>query len=375
MKKQHTTIGRLVIIILLILINSPINCHAQKSNPEAKIKWVNAKDLCLEGKGWSATNQYYDRLPSAAKGVVQTAVWELSKNSAGMCIRFLTDATALSARWTLRKRKIAMTNMPASGVSGLDLYVRSENKWKWLGAARPDDTITNTKRLTTGLSKEMRECMVYLPLYNGVQNLEIGIPEGATCTLPTTRPAGMKPVVFYGTSIVQGSAASRPGMTYPAMLCRRLDQTMINLGFSGNAICEPEVASLLAELDPAVYVLDPLPNMGTEMVTQSMPKLIEKIRNSHPKTPIVLIEHIDLGDAPVNPSRRPGYVASNKELRKIYEQRIKDGDRKIYYVRGEKLLGTDGQGTVDRVHPSDLGFMRMTAVIEPVLKRALRASK
>ena len=375
MKKQHTSVGRLAIITLVILINSPFQSIAQKSNPEAKIKWINAKDLCIEGKGWPVTNQFYDRLPSNAKGVVRTAVWELSENSAGMCIRFLTDATALSARWTLRKRKIAMTNMPASGVSGLDLYVRSENKWKWLGAARPDDTITNTKRLTTGLSKEMRECMVYLPLYNGVQNLEIGIPEGATCTLPPTRPAGMKPIVFYGTSIVQGSAASRPGMTYPAMLCRRLDQTMINLGFSGNAICEPEVASLLAELDPAVYVLDPLPNMGTEMVTQSMPKLIEKIRGAHPKTPIVLIEHIDLGDAPVNPSRRPGYVASNKELRKIYEQRIKGGDRKIYYVRGEKLLGTDGQGTVDRVHPSDLGFMRMTAVIEPVLKRALRASK
>jgi hypothetical protein len=374
-KKRNKIFGRLLFIALTILLINPLGIKAQKVNPEAKIKWINAKDLCIEGKGWPVTNQFYDRLPSNAKGVVRTAVWELSENSAGMCIRFLTDATALSARWTLRKRKIAMTNMPASGVSGLDLYVRSENKWKWLGAARPDDTITNTKRLTTGLSTAMRECMVYLPLYNGVQELEIGIPEGAICTLPPNRPIGMKPIVFYGTSIVQGSAASRPGMTYPAMLCRRLDQTMINLGFSGNAICEPEVADLLAELDPAVYVLDPLPNMGMEMITQSMPKLIEKIRKAHPKTPIVLIEHIDLGDAPVNPSRRPGYLASNRELRKIYEQRKKDGDRKIYYVRGEKLLGTDGQGTVDRVHPSDLGFMRMTAVIEPILKRALNASK
>jgi GDSL-like Lipase/Acylhydrolase family/N-terminus of Esterase_SGNH_hydro-type len=373
-KKQHTSFGILV-IILIILIHTTLNSNAQKSNPENKIKWINAKDLCIEGKGWTQTDQFYDRLPSNAKGVVRSAIWELSENSAGICVRFLTNATGLSARWTLRKRKIALTNMAASGVSGLDLYVRYKNKWEWLGAAHPDDTITNTKRLTTGLTPEMRECLVYLPLYNGVQDLEIGIPEGATCTLPPNRPIGMKPIVFYGTSIVQGGAASRPGMTYPALLCRHLDQTMINLGFSGNAICEPEVASLLAELDPSVYVLDPLPNMGTDMVTQSMPKLIQKIRDAHPKTPIVLIEHIELGDARVNPSRRPGYVASNKELRKIYEQRKKDGDRKIYYVRGEKLLGTDGQGTVDRVHPSDLGFMRMTAVIEPILKRALNASK
>ena len=77
----------------------------------------------------------------------------------------------------------------------------------------------------------------------------------------------------------------------------------------------------------------------------------------------------------MTPSRRPGYVKSNAELQKIFEQRVKAGDRKLFYVRGEKLLGDDGQGTVDRVHPTDLGFMRMSDEIEPVLKRALRASR
>ena len=77
----------------------------------------------------------------------------------------------------------------------------------------------------------------------------------------------------------------------------------------------------------------------------------------------------------MNPSRRGGYSRSNAELRKIFEQRVKAGDKKIFYIPGDKLLGDDGQGTVDRVHPTDLGFMRMADVIEPVLKRALRASK
>ena len=225
------------------------------------------------------------------------------------------------------------------------------------------------------MSQEVRECLLYLPLYNGIENLEIGIPLEAKCELPPLRPINMKPVVFYGTSIVQGGCASRPGMAYPAILCRRLDCTMINLGFSGNAICEPEIATLLAELDPAVYMLDPLPNMNSETVKSRMPEFIEKLRTVHPKTPIILVENTEMGDAPVNPSRREGYSASNAILRKIFEERVKAGDRNLFYIRGDKLLGTDGQGTVDRVHPSDLGFMRMADVMEPVLKRALRAGR
>ena len=115
--------------------------------------------------------------------------------------------------------------------------------------------------LVKGLKPGRREYVLYLPLYNGVQEVKIGVPEGATLEVAGPRPVGTKPIVFYGTSILQGGCASRPGMAYPAILGRRLDWPTINLGFSGNALSEPEVAQLLAELDPAVYVLDPLPNM------------------------------------------------------------------------------------------------------------------
>ena len=145
-------------------------------------------------------------------------------------------------------------------------------------------------------------------------------------------------------------------------------------GFSGSALCEPEIAALLAELDPAVYVLDPLPNMKPESVRERMSAFLAKLREAHPKTPIVLVEHIEVGDAQVVPSRR-GYAKSNAALREIFEQRVQAGDRKLFYIRGDKLLGDDGQGTVDRVHPTDLGFMRMADVMEPVLKRAVRAAK
>ncbi len=365
-----------LVVILGLALRCPPSSFSQGAPANAKLRWVDAKELCIEGKGWTDTKSFYDRLPARAEGVATASVWNLGQDSAGIAVRFVTDATELYARWTVRREKLGKPHMPPSGVSGVDLYLRHKGKWMWLGGTRPDDgAITTEKRLTTGMTPELRECILYLPLYNGVKEIEIGMPAGARCELPPARPAGAKPVVFYGTSIVQGCAASRPGMAYPAILGRRLDCPMINLGFSGSAHCEPELAKLFGELDPAVYLLDPLPNMNAEEVARRMPGFIETLRNAHPKTPIVLIEHLEVGDAPVTPSRRPGYVKSNAELRKIFEQRVKAGDRKLFYVRGEKLLGDDGQGTVDRVHPTDLGFMRMSDEIEPVLKRALRASR
>jgi lysophospholipase L1-like esterase len=355
--------------VAIVLTLFALNLNAQKA--AVKLRWVDVKELCIEGKGWTDSKQFYDRLPAKAQGVVRPSIWELQHDAAGIVIRFVTNGTTIAARWTLTKSKLSIPNVSASGVSGLDLYVRENGKWGWFGAARPDE-ITNEKNLTTGLSSKDRECMLYLPLRNGIEKLEIGIPEDASCSFPPERPKGMKPIVFYGTSIVQGAAASRPGMTYPALICRHLDRTMINLGFAGNAVCEPEMAALLAELDPALYIIDPLPNMSAQMVKERTGKLIATIRVAHPKTPIIMVENTEMGDAPTNPTRRNGYTAANLELRKIYEQRIKEGDRKLYYIHGDKLLGTDGEGTVDRVHPTDLGFMRMIKIIEPVVKRALK---
>lgn len=360
---------------MLALFSFALIAVAQPTKIEKELRWIDAKELCIEGKGWKDTQRFYDRLPAKAQGVVREPVWDLSKDSAGISIRLVTDATKIWARWTLRKEKLAAPHMPASGASGVDLYVRHNGGWHWLGAGRPTTGITTSQQLTTGMSPQPRECMIYLPLYNGVEKVEIGVPLEAKCFLPPTRPEKMKPIVFYGTSIVQGAAASRPGMAYPAILGRRLDNTIVNLGFSGNAVCEPEVGALLAQLDPAVYVIDPLPNMNDEGVAKRIPELIAKIRETHPKTPIVLIENTEMGDALVNPSRRGGYSRSNAELKKLFDHRVKAGDKKIFYIPGGKLLGDDGQGTVDRVHPTDLGFMRMADVIEPVLKRALRASK
>ena len=348
--------------------------QAQVSNEIASGQWRDAREFGVEGKGWSETKSFYDRLPARAENRVRSDVWNLSHDSAGMSVRFVTEATTIAARWSLRRSNLALPHMPATGVSGLDLYVKEHGRWHWLGNGRPEKQ-SEEKVLVQGLKPGRREYLLYLPLYNGVAELSLGVAPGAILELPLPRPSGMKPMVFYGTSIVQGGCAARPGMAYPAILGRRFDRPTINLGFSGNALSESEVAEFMAELDPAVYVLDPLPNMSSELVAEHFEKFVQILRAAHPVTPIVMVEHLEYADGIFVEARRERYAGANARLREIYARLVKAGQRRLFYVPAAKLIGTDGESTVDGTHPTDLGFLRMADAIEPVLRRALKSNR
>ena len=348
------------------------SASGQATNQASGLEWFDAQGLTMEGKGWLDTKHYYDRWPARAEATVREVVWNMGQDSAGLSIRFVTDATAISARWTLRRGHLGMPHMPASGVSGVDLYVKTRGKWQWLGGGRPDKSPTDETRLVGNLNPVRREYRLYLPLYNGVEALEIGVPRGAKLEAAPPRAAGFKPVVFYGTSIVQGGCASRPGMSYPAILGRRLDRAQINLGFSGSAWSEPEVAQLLAELDPAVYVLDPLPNMKEEWVAPRIERFVTILRQAHPKTPIVLVENIAYPDGDFVEPRRERYTKANASLKELYGRLRHAGDKHLLYVSAAGLIGSDSEGTVDGTHPTDLGFLRMADALEPTLRRALK---
>jgi hypothetical protein len=346
---------------------------AQEATAPAKpqIRWHNLAELAVEGKGWRDTKHPYDRLPAKAEGVVRAPVWSLAEDSAGLRYRFVSDATVLRARWRLRHtNSLALPHMPATGVSGLDLYVRTGEKWHWIGAGRPEKPDSNESTLVSGVAPGTREYMLYLPLYNGVEAVEIGIPAGARFEAAPDRYGSRKPIVFYGTSILQGGCAARPGMAYPSIIGRMLDWPTINLGFSGNAKSEPEMARLLAELDPAVYVLDSLPNLEPAEVAERVEPFVKTIRAAHPTTPILLVENVTYTNSAFLESRRKRVISSNDLLRKLFEKMKAAGDRAVFYVATVSLLGKDGEDTVDGTHPTDLGFLRMAEGIAPVVHRA-----
>lgn len=344
-----------------------------KGDKEKSMLWFDILHLDVEGKGWKDTKAPFDRLPAKAESVVRAPVWGLSRHSAGICVRFVTDASSIDARWTLTSGGLAMPHMPATGVSGLDLYVKTDKGWRWLGNGRPTKT-SNQARLTSGIPPGKREFMLYLPLYNGVSSVEIGIPDDKTLAKAPARPLEKsKPLVFYGTSITQGGCASRPGMVHTAIVGRWLDMPVINLGFSGNGRMEPEMAGLFAELDPAVYVLDCLPNMDAKLVTERAEPFVLTLRKARPETPILLVEDRSYASGFLEIGLRERNEKSRAALRAAFERLQKAGVKNLHYLPGEHLLGDDGEDTVDSSHPTDLGFLRhaeaFSKALRPILGR------
>jgi hypothetical protein len=336
---------------------------------DGKVLWYDALSLGLEGRGWSETKTPYDRLPAAAEGKVPEAVWGLSLNSAGMCVRFVTTATTLQAHWVLRSKTLAMNHMAATGVSGLDLYVKTPDQgWRWVAVGRPDSPDT-TATLVSGMPPGEREFMLYLPLYNGVSSVKLGIaPEAKLGKAPARAPERARPLVFYGTSITQGGCASRPGMVHTAIIGRHLDLPVINLGFSGSGRMEPALAEFMAQLDPSVYVLDCLPNMSAAELTERVEPFVRILRQAHPDTPILLVEDRTYANAFILPGTRARNDTSRAAHKAAYERLLAAGVTGLHYLAGEDLLGDDGEGTVDGSHPTDLGFLRQAAAMEKALQ-------
>jgi hypothetical protein len=243
--------------------------------------------------------------------------------------------------------------------------------WRWIGNGRPQAHTTEAT-LAGDIPAGTHEYLIYLPLYNGTDSLEIGVTPDATIANAPARPAGhAKPVLFYGTSITHGGCASRPGMAYPAIVGRKLDRPVINLGFSGNGKMEAELGTLIAEIDAAAFVLDCLPNMTPELVTERVEPFVIALRAAHPETPIILVENIAYQAGAFLPGPNASYTAKNEALRAAYDRLLEQGVSGLSYVPGESLLGSDGEATVDGTHPTDLGFLRMAETIGPLLQGVL----
>ena len=346
-------------------------CITGAALAQDNVTWHDVTRWGVEGRAWEdhERKRWFDRFPAKAEGRVTGAVWDLSQHSAGMMVRFKTDANAIHARWNLLNSRLGMPHMPPSGVSGLDLYALDDTgKWRWAAATRPNKQEMQAA-LLTGIAPGMREYAIYLPLYNGTESLAIGVPSGAK--FESLAPRSAKPLVFYGTSITHGACASRPGMAHPAILGRRLEIPVINIGVSGNGKMQKEVGDLMVDVDAACYIIDCLPNMNAAMVTERCVPLVNQLRKARPDTPIVLVEDRRFANSWLVPGRAKFHDDNHAALRKAYEQLKAAGVKHLHYLSGDDLLGDDAEGTTDSSHPNDLGFVRQADAFEPVLRRAL----
>lgn len=365
---------RISIAILMAFCLFSAVCFAQSTTT---FKWLDpakAGFSVIEGQAWpNEVNNTYDRFPGRAEKSLNPNVWNISHSSAGLYIKFKTDAPNLVIRYKV-KGDFAMSHMPATGVSGLDLYALDPNG-KWCqapGIFSFKDTITyrfSNIKVSAGFPGRSYEYRLFLPLYNSVSWLEIGVPSGSTFNFV---PLSIeKPIVVYGTSIAQGACASRPGLAWTSMLQRSLDRPLVNLGFSGSGLLEKSVIDLMAEIDAKIYVLDCMPNL-TDFSAQEIEKRItasvQLLREKHPQIPILLTEHGDADvDGLLDTGRNGGYGRVNKVLAQAYSKLIAAGVKNIYLLT-DKEIGFDINSTVDGIHPNDAGMEKYAVAYEKTIR-------
>ncbi|MCD0488196.1 SGNH/GDSL hydrolase family protein [Pedobacter sp. MC2016-14] len=322
--------------------------------------YVNAESLTIIGKSMATAN-VYDRADTSKYSTLPARVKQLLTNTAGVAISFTTNSTSISAKWCVTMSK-AYPNLTAIANKGLDLYIKNNGKWQYAGIAKPTG-VCSEGLLVDGMYNVEKECLLYLPIYDAVRKLEIGVD--AKAEIKAASNPFKKRILVYGSSIVQGSGASRSGIAYPAQLSRLTGLNFINLGLSGSAKMEPEVADMVAAIDADAYILDCVPNSTPAQITERTGYLINTIRKQHPDAPIMVMQSIVREQGYWN--KKTGAVVKNQNIniQKEVMTLLEKGMKNLYFITSENLIGNDHEGSVDGVHPNDLGFYRMTQQLLP----------
>lgn len=338
--------------------------QAQSQNNSERT-YVNAESLGIGGRQ-AHSGPIFHRIDTSHYNNLLPNPKLFYTHSAGLYISFRTNSTSIYAKWCTSPAK-AYTNMTGIAFEGLDLYIKKDGAWVYAGVGRPGTGNCSEHTLVTAMEDgTWKECLLYLPLYDAVSSLEIGVNTDAEIQ-PLDEQPFKKKVPIYGTSIVQGASASRPGLAYPARMSRLLGFDFINLGISGSAKMEPEVAHMIADMELNGLIIDCIPNCSPDNITERTAKFIQIIRDKHPHIPIIAIEGAAFESGNFNRHIAQDMEERNQRIRTEIEQ-LKRNDPHLYLIGSEGLMGKNHEGTIDGTHPNDLGFDRMLDKMVPATK-------
>ncbi len=313
----------------------------------------------------------FHRLDTSRYTDMPPRVKNLLTNAAGLFVAFKTNSTVIAAKWCVTGSK-GLANLTSVVNKGLDLYIKSKNEWVYAGSGIPGQECSESV-LVKNMSGEEKECLLYLPLYDETKSLQLGL-DPASSFISMDNPFN-KRVLVYGSSITQGASASRPGLAYPAMLSRMTGYSFINMGMSGSAKMEKSVADVVANADADAFILDCVPNSTPLQIKERTAYLVNAIRTRHPEKPVIMVESIVRESGNWDTTIALNVKQQNENFRSEYHKLKAKGIKKLYYVPADNLLGTDHEGTIDGVHPNDLGFYRMITVLKPAILKVLKKEK
>lgn len=297
------------------------------------------------------------RMPLNVAKTVSDGVAHLSSETTGGRVRFSTDSPVIEIKVTYNYIW-PIQHMTLVASAGFILMEETENG-KTYGRILPPDFknekgyVANTK-LKGG---KMRNYCLYFPMFNPVKSLSIGLAKNATVK-NGKKYKDIAPILYYGSSITQGAAASRSDNSYQSMIEKWNNIDYINLGFSGNAKGEDTMVDYLTTIDCSLFVCDYDYNAPTvEDLEKTHYRLYERYRKVRPDTPILFMSKPDLW----------GEDEKEREhvVRTTYLRALKAGDKNVYFLAGKYFYPDFIREScaVDGCHPNDLGFYFMAKKI------------
>lgn len=325
----------------------------KKEQPPANLEYHDGLRFLVVGKIHSENN--FRRMPEKHRQLLRPNLWKLSNHSSGIQIRFKTNSPEIAVNWSFSENS-NLSNITKLAANGLDLYCFVNGRWQYVNSAIPGKE-TSHSTFISNLDSTTKEFSVNLPLFSEATEVKIGIKKGYVISKGGI--LNKKTILFYGTSITQGSSASRPGMAYPAIVARKLNTETINFGFKGNGRFEHSIGSVICGTQPDLIIIDCTPNSPPDTIKKHTLKLILQLRECHPKIPILFVENVLSEYAFFNQVSSAYLQAQNRELKNAYNQAVNSGMGLLFYLDSKNLVGLDHEGVVDGVHPSDLGHLRI----------------
>lgn len=350
---------RLLLISCLVLL-AVTNMFADKPNFVWHNPW-NEDFIVVNGLAFpEECRGTYQRIGQVHKDEIPDYVWENSYYSAGLTIRFHSNSPSITIRYKCASDQFGMNHMPATGTSGLDLYARDSQGHEMLCMASYHfgETCSYTYEglVYKDPARDGYDYEVFLPMYNLVTWMEIGVPEGYDFHFLEAEKE--KPIMVYGTSIAHGGCSSRPALGWTNIVKRTLNMPLINWGFSGSGRLDASVFELMAKVDASLYIIDCMPNMvyaSEEVIIDKLVKGVHILRAAG-NAPILVVEHDGCVCDETNDGERASYERVNAACLKGFRQLQEEGVKELYYLSHDEIdMHPDGQ--VDGCHSNDIGMM------------------
>ncbi len=349
---------------------------AQSASLADSLQYYDALQFRMINKGFTDTETPYTRLPLCIYDSIRPTQKTDGQMSAGLGLRFATNSRAIGVRYNLRMN-FHMNHMADTGIKGTDLYcLQDDGQWCFVNSSRTNSDSIQQRVYASHLDGQMHEYMLYLPLYDGINWLEIGVDSDAVITQPQVNvPMKEKKIVFYGHSVVQGGCASHTGMVATSILQRRLGVECVNLGLSGEGRMDWFMARAMATIpDVAAYVIDPIANCTLERVDTATCGFINILRETRPDVPIFMVECQEFAYEQVDTRQQVKSAEINRLFHQRYLDLKRENPKNLYYITRNNLIGPRGEGTVDGAHLTDLGFVYYAQKLEPYLRAVLEGT-